>query len=52
MPFEPGLPAATNYGLPEREFSKKYRKALDDLTGRLTRPAVSLADTVQYDPQF
>ena len=52
MPFEPGLPAATNYGLPERDFSKKYRQALDDLTGRLTRPAVSLADTVQHDTQF
>ncbi len=52
MPFEPGLPAATNYGLLEREFSKKYRKALDTLTGRLTRPAVSLADPVQDAPQF
>ena len=51
MPFEPGLPAATNYGLPEREFSKKYQKALDELTGRLTRPAVSLADTAEDDLQ-
>ena len=52
MPFESGLPAATNYGLPEREFSKKYRKALEDLTGRLIRPATSLADTVQDDTQI
>ncbi len=44
VPFESGLPAATNYGLPERTFSKKYRRALDELTGRLIRPAVSLAD--------
>ena len=47
MPFESGLPAATNYGLPDREFSKKYRRALDELTGRLTRPAVSLTDAAQ-----
>ncbi len=44
VPFESGLPAATNYGLPERTFSKKYRRALDELTSRLIRPAVSLAD--------
>ena len=44
VPFESGLPAATNYGLPERAFSRKYRRALDELTGRLIRPAVSLAD--------
>ncbi len=49
VPFEPGLPAATNYGLPERDFSKKYRKALEALTGRLIRPAISLADAAQND---
>ena len=49
MPFEPGLPAATNYGLPEREFGKKYRKALEALTVRLLRPATSLADAAQND---
>jgi len=49
VPFESGLPAATNYGLPEREFGKKYRKALEALTGRLVRPATSLADAAQYD---
>ena len=49
VPFEPGLPAATNYGLTEREFSKKYRTALEALTGRLTRPVTSLADAVYDD---
>lgn len=44
VPFEPSLPAATNYGLPEWDFSKKYRQALEALTGQLTRPAISLAD--------
>ena len=43
MPFESGLPAATNYGWPDRNLSKKYRKALDQLTGRFTRQTVSLA---------
>ena len=42
IPFESGLPAATNYGWPDRNLSKKYRKALDQLTGQLTRPTVSL----------
>ena len=43
MPFEPGLPTATNYGWPDRTLTKKYRKALDQLTGRFTRQTVSLA---------
>ena len=43
IPFEPSLPAATNYGWPDRTLSKKYRKALDQLTGHLTRQTVSLA---------
>ena len=43
IPFESSLPAATNYGWPDRTLSKKYRKALDQLTGRFIRPAVSLA---------
>ena len=42
IPFESGLPSATNYGWPDRTLSKKYRKALDQLTGRLMRQTVSL----------
>ena len=43
IPFDSRLPAATNYGWPDRTLSKKYRKALDQLTGRFTRQTVSLA---------
>ena len=43
IPFESGLPGATNYGWPDRTLSKKYRTALDQLTGRLIRPTTSLA---------
>lgn len=43
IPFEPSLPGATNYGWPDRTLSKKYRKALDQLTGRFMRQTVSLA---------
>ncbi len=43
MPFEPSLPAETNYGAPDRRLSKKYRKALDQLTNNLARHTVSLA---------
>ena len=44
IPFEPALPAATNHGWPDRALSKKYRRALDQLLGSLTRPAVSLIE--------
>lgn len=47
MPFEPGLPAATNYGWPDRTLSKKYRKALDQLVGSVTRQTISLANETQ-----
>ena len=43
IPFDAKLPAATNYGWPDRTLSKKYRKALDQLTGRFMRQTVSLA---------
>ena len=43
IPFDSRLPAATNYGWPDRTLSKKYRKALDQLTGRFIRQTVSLA---------
>ena len=43
IPFEPRLPAATNYGWPDRSLSKKYRNALNQLTGRFMRRTVSLA---------
>ena len=43
IPFESDLPSSTNYGWPDRTLSKKYRKMLDQLTGRLMRPTTSLA---------
>ena len=47
VPFEPSLPAATNYGWPDRTLSKKYRKALDQLIGHLTRQTISLATAAE-----
>lgn len=43
IPFEPKLPAATNHGWPDRTLSKKYRKALVQLTTSLTKQTTSLA---------
>lgn len=44
IPFEPLLPASTNYGQPDRTLGKKYRKALNQLTDSLMRQAISLAN--------
>ena len=47
MPFEPTLPSATNYGSPDRTLSRKYRKALAQLTSNLARQTVSLATAIE-----
>ena len=52
IPFEPTLPAATNYGWPERTLSKKYRKALGQLIVNLAKPPVSLTDETVPDPSL
>lgn len=44
LPFEPKLPAATDRGKPGESLGKKFRKSLDHLVERLTRPSVSLAE--------
>ncbi len=51
IPFDSRLPAATNYGWPDRTLSKKYRKALDQLTGRFIRQTVSLATSATNGAQ-
>jgi pilus assembly protein CpaE len=47
MPFEPTLPSATNYGSPDRTLSRKYRKALAQLTSNLARQTASLATAIE-----
>jgi len=50
IPFEPKLPAATNRGKPNESLGRKYRKSLNRLVERLTKPAVSLAAASAVDP--
>lgn len=50
IPFEPRLPSATNRGTPDQSLGRKYRKALDGLIERLTKPAVSLAAGDRREP--
>ncbi len=49
LPFEPKLPGATDRGKPDESLGKKFRKGLDLLVQRLTRPAVSLAEVSVAD---